>query len=530
MDVTLFARQALGVHLRLPFADYHRILFRWHAQMRRVSLPTRTGLRYALAAPRGSAKSTIVSFLLVLHDIAYAHERYIIIISATQRQAQLRLRALRRELTEDTALSRWFYPLFGRDHVQSSNNVLMLANGVRIEAFGAGTEMRGITHDSWRPTKIILDDAETSAAATSPRRRAHLNEWFGEVIEHLGNGYTHLLAIGTILHPKSLLSSLLERPDFESLRCRSIETFAPPSPHWDQWRVLLTSPSLKHPREQARSYFLEHRTEMETGTKVLWGAHEDYEQLLAQLVTQGRRAFYQEMQNEPLGPEDALFEPENAWRARRNSNGVEILSPPSTHYAGSPSLREYAFDDLRLFGYHDASMGKGRSTGKGDFAALATVALAPDGTLILLSIWVRRAPPSQQVTTLFETHVVAPFERLAVEGTGFQELLLMPIEAERKRRREQNQRHDLPVEIVKPTKNKQMRIASLEPLITSGRLALCENLPEEFWSELAAYPRVPHDDALDAVAGAVELALNAKIQGTEKKTTTVKRKKRRETF
>jgi phage terminase large subunit-like protein len=42
---------------------------------------------------------------------------------------------------------------------------------------------------------------------------------------------------------------------------------------------------------------------------------------------------------------------------------------------------------------------------------------------------------------------------------------------------------------------------------------LDEGLPEEFWRELEHYPRVDHDDALDATAGAVELALQAARRG-----------------
>lgn len=502
-DASLFGRLMLGGHLRLPMARFHHRLMIWHRRMGEVPLPARRGLRFALAAPRGNAKSTIVSLALTLHDIAYARERYILLISATQRQAEQRLRALRAEMTPRSPLAQWFHPRFERRAVTSSKR-LIEANGVRVEAFGAGMEMRGIVHDSWRPTKIVLDDAESSAAAESPRRRQRLHDWFDEVVEHLGHGYTHILAVGTILHPEGLLARLMQRPDFESMLCRSIEHFAEPSPLWDQWRDMLVDPRRPDAREQARQFYLAHCREMAAGAEVLWPEHEDYEQLQAQLVLQGRRAFFQEKQNQPLGPEEALFEPERAWRVRRGADGWELLPPPAAHHAAAPTrpVRTYALDSLRLAGYLDSAMGKGR----GDFAALANVARAPDGLLLVLSMWIKRAPPSQQVAALFDLHAEAPFEALAVEGTGFQELLTMPIEEERRRRREAGLRHDLPVQVVRPTRRKEARIAALEPLLTSGRLALADNLPEEFWRELHTWPRSEHDDALDAVAGAVELA------------------------
>jgi len=502
-DVTLFARQALAHALRLPFAPFHRALFRWHAEMGRGPLAERVGRRYVLAAPRGGAKSTVVSYILLLHDVAYARERYVVLLSATQRQARQRLAALRAELTRDTPLARWFAPRFGRDAVRSTANSIEVGD-LRIDAFGAGTEIRGISHGSWRPTKIVLDDAETSAAAESSRRRERLHDWFAEVVEHLGDRYTHLLAIGTVLHPRSLLSTLLERPDFAAMRCRAMESFPEPSPLWDEWRALLTDRSRADRREAARRFFLAHRDAMQAGARTLWPQQADCEELMAQLVAQGRRAFFQEKQNEPLGPEDALFDATVAWRARRTEDGWVVAPPPGAASAGRE--RTWRAADLRVFGYLDSALGKGAARGRGDFAALATVALAPDGTMILAAMWLRRAAPTEQVAALFDAHEAWPFDRVAVEGTGFQELLSIPIEDERRRRAEAGRRADLAVAIAKPRRAKALRIARLEPLLSAARLALADTLPEEFWTELSRWPKCDHDDALDAAAGAMELA------------------------
>ncbi len=500
-DPELFARIATPHALRLPFAEYHRTLFAWHRLMGAVPLASRNGLRFALAAPRGSAKSTIVSYILALHDIVYETERYLVLLSATRHQARQRLAAIRRELSGRTPLTRWLGPRAAQMRVESSAGTLT-AGRVRVDAYGGGSEIRGIGHDSWRPTKIILDDAESSAAAESPRRRARIHDWFGEVVEHLGAPSTHILAIGTVLHPQSLLATLLGRSDFESLRCPAIARFAEPSPEWNRWRAILTDRSLPERREAARAFFEERRADMERGSSVLWPALEDYEHLMARLVVQGRRTFYQEKQNEPLGPEDALFDPAVCWRARRIPGGWRVMPPTD-----DPSReREYADDALRRFGYHDAALGKsGRNAG--DFAALATVALAEDGTLILESVWLRRAAPTEQIAAMFDAHDLRPFERLAIEGTGFQELLTMPIAEERRRREALRRRADLPLVVVKPRRAKHIRIAAIEPLLGNARLVLSDTLPEEFHTELSRYPRSVHDDALDATAGAVDLAL-----------------------
>lgn len=283
-DLPIFAHHYLPDFTRLPFARFHHQLFAWHHAMGAEPLELRRGLRFALAAPRGSAKSTMVSLLLLLHDIAYRRERFILLISATERQARLRLRALRLELERGAIAA--YAPL------ESATAREILANGVRVEAYGAGSEMRGIAQRAWRPTKIILDDAESSAAASSPRRRTQLHEWFAEVVEHLGDRFTHLLAIGTVLHPQGLLPPLLARPDFTALRLASIEAFPHTTSEWESWRALLTDLSHSDRRERARAFFLQHRGIMEGGSRVLWPEKEDVEELLAQLTFQGRRAFY----------------------------------------------------------------------------------------------------------------------------------------------------------------------------------------------------------------------------------------------
>lgn len=496
-DPEFFARRFLTAYTRLPFAEFHRDLFRWHMAMAAEPLASRTGMRIAIAAPRGSAKSTIVSLILALHDLVFERESFIVLISATERQAALRLRALRSELESGEVARLISQP------IQSNARALVFPNA-RIESWGGGSEMRGISERAWRPSKIILDDAESSAVTNSASRRRRLHEWFGEVAEHLGDRFTHILAIGTVLHPQGLLPTLIGRPDFRGVLLRSVETWPEPTPLWDAWRAILTNPAEEDRRALARKFFVDHRTEMERGSRVLWPAKEDIEELSAQLLMQGRRAFHQEKQNTPLGPEDAVFDADAALRGI--VRGADLVIGRGEGNAFAESRRIKGISRAQRFAFLDAAMGKGRARGTGDFSALAVVMLAADGTLFLERIEARRIPPSEQVARLFDRHEATPFTRLAIEATGFQELLLLPIEEERKRRRAAGLRSDMPVETVHPKLRKEARIAALEPLLASGLLVLSPSLDEEFWIELARFPRTEHDDALDAAAGAVELA------------------------
>ncbi len=513
-DPEFFARVVLPSHCRLRFAPMHRRLFRWHGEMGIGRPPGRRGLRFALAAPRGSAKSTVVSLVLTLHDILFERERYILLLSATEAQARQRLKALRREL-EDGSVSRW--SIIASQERRFTTRALQFGN-VQVEAYGAGTEIRGINFEGFRPTKIILDDAEASRAATSARSRMRLREWFSEIVEYSGDTYTHLLAIGTVLHDKGLIADLLRRPDFTGHRARSIIGFSDNDLLWSEWRRRLLDFGDERRRITAREFYEAHRDEMDRGAEVLWPEKEDYEDLMSQLTLQGRRAFFQEKQNQPLGPEDALFDGESALRAQWL--GSELQVGVLRNGAFIP-VRRYAdaSGTGRRFGYLDAALGKGGRSGRGDFAALAEVVLLPDGSLVVDRLTARRLSPTEQVTRLFDAHERAAFERVAVEGTGFQELLLLPIEEERKRRQRSTRRADIPIETVHPKKSKLARIAALEPLISNGTIALGEGLDEEFWEELGTFPNTAHDDALDALAGAVTLARQVGPGGNDWKAT-----------
>lgn len=487
IDPELFARIVLAEHCRLPFAAHHRLLFAWHRAMG-GPLPGRRGRRFALAAPRGAAKSTVASLALPLHDLVFERERYIVLLSATERQARQRLRALRREAEQGPA--RGWLPDW------KATSAALHAGPALMEGFGAGAEIRGASHEGFRPTKIILDDAEPNNVARSPKAREKLHDWFSEVVEHLGDGYTHFLAVGTILHEKGLLATLLGRADFESLRARSIIAFPPEQALWTTWRRLLLDFEQPDRRQRARDFFLAHRAPMEAGAQVLWPEKEDYEELAAQLTLQGRRAFYQEKQNTPLGPEDALFDAEAALRADQREGAWCV------HQAANPEpIRRYAAGAGERFGFLDAALGKGRTRNHGDFAALAIVLLMPDQSLILERLVARRLSPTDQIALLYAEEARRPFALLGIEGTGFQELLLELLQAEAKRRGVR-----LRTEAVHPAKSKTARISALEPLLSTGALAIGADADEEFWEELNNWPRSTHDDALDAVAGAVALA------------------------
>ncbi|OPZ10787.1 MAG: Terminase-like family protein [candidate division BRC1 bacterium ADurb.BinA364] len=466
-------------------------------------LPGRAGRRFALAAPRGSAKSTLLSLLFPLHDMLYGQEKYIVLFSATLPQAKARLRNLRREIESNERLRRVYAAELRRSGPWTARSISIA--GAQFDAYSAGTEVRGISSGPWRPTKIILDDVEDSDEVESAELRARLLDWFREVVENLGDSSTHIDAVGTVLHPDSLLARLLERPDFEASRWQSVRSFAERADLWDEWRRRYLDPDNPRRQAAARAFFRERRGEMLRGAEALWPQKEDYYELMSQLAARGRRAFYKEKQNQPLRADSAVFDP-STWRYFRREG--ERLIPESAGGAspgrGSPAA--VRISELRVVGFLDSAMGRGAARKRGDFAAIATVGADCDGRLYALDVWLERATPSEQARRVLALHDVWNYALFGIEAGGFQGLIAEPIERLRRERAARGEKADLPVVELAPAGSKTERVAALEPLVHGGWLAFDRALGEEFFAQLEQFPRGAHDDGPDALASAVELA------------------------
>jgi predicted phage terminase large subunit-like protein len=172
---------------------------------------------------------------------------------------------------------------------------------------------------------------------------------------------------------------------------------------------------------------------------------------------------------------------------------------------------------LTIAGFLDSATGRGAHRNQGDYAAIATVGLAPSsGHFYLLDLWLRRAAPTVQIAAIFDLHERWRYAFFGIETNCFQQLLLLPIEEERQRRRALWENAvstspalfpawQLPIREVHHARPKELRIASLEPLLANGWLRLSTALPDLFWAELENFPHGRHDDGLDALEGALSL-------------------------
>ncbi|NQU44833.1 phage terminase large subunit [bacterium] len=178
------------------------------------------------------------------------------------------------------------------------------------------------------------------------------------------------------------------------------------------------------------------------------------------------------------------------------------------------STSDPTLSSLTIAGFLDSATGRNASRSRGDYAAIATVGLHPSGIWHVLDLWLRRAAPTAQIEAVFDLHARWNYALFGIEMNCFQQLLLLPLEEERKRRKAAGMPWQLPVREVHHSRNKEVRIASLEPFVTNGWLRFAHDLPDMLWNEMQTFPHGEHDDGLDAIESAISLlqTLHARAQ------------------
>ena len=143
------------------------------------------------------------------------YKHYEIILSDSSEQAEGFLSDIKTELEENAALREDFGELEGRVWKAS---VILLSNGVKIEALGAGKKIRGRRHKQWRPDLILCDDLENDENVNTPEQRKKLRDWFYKAVSKAGDTYTDIVYIGTLLHYDALLANVAKNPEYEAVR------------------------------------------------------------------------------------------------------------------------------------------------------------------------------------------------------------------------------------------------------------------------------------------------------------------------
>lgn len=487
-DLEFFAGAFFPHYCQYPFNEFH------HEDFKSIRFGERS-VRRGRAAPRGYAKSTIKTLIKPIHDLCYGLEKFIVIFSNTESQAVAKLKDIRSELLTNERLIAAFGVKFSRKSIaETAFEVQSRAGTMRFEAYGKGTEVRGIRFGSSRPSKIILDDVEHSEEVYNEQIREKDFSWLTDVVSKLGNTETNIEVVGTILHKDSLLNRILKNPMYDGKLYKAIISWSEREDLWEQWRNILRNIDSPTRASDADEFYKVNESEMLRGTKVLWPAKESYQFLMREMLETGKRSFMKEKQNEPLGPADKVFDLMRWYRETEQNGQPGILIEHSGVFIPMEHLTAYGVLDPAT-GQTKAKKGK-----LGDFAALITGLTDSKGRLFVHRASMRRDPPSKQIENIFTHHFEHRYEKFGVETNLYRNLLLPNIAAAKKRiETDLKKKVHLAFYDIENGENKEKRIFTLEPKITNGWILLNRALGQEFVTQLEDFPHGDHDDGPDAL-------------------------------
>lgn len=427
----LFGREYLSIHVPDRFGEHHHV-------MSDAVRKDGTGKRFVWAAPRGHAKSTLMSLVVPMWWACYGFKRYIILVADTSHQAEMFLAAIISEFEENPGLNETFGlgPMVDQkgQPVAWRDREIVLSNGVTIAAYGAGKAIRGAKKGEHRPDAIVVDDLENDEHVRTAEQRDKLDQWFLRALLNLGDHDTDIYMVGTVLHHDSVLSRRLNDPSWDS----------------HTWRAIT-----ERGEGDERTFH------------ALWPERWSIEALQKKQSEIGSIAFAAEYQNDPTAMGAGVFQ--DGW---------------FKYYQAAPEgLAKYAGVDLAI--------SKSTAADK-----TAIVKVATDGTRVYVleaveDKWSFREAETEIIGRCHDCAVVG-IETVAYQVAMAEELMRNSI---------------LPIREMHPSKDKLTRAISLSAHVESGKVLFDRYKHGELRRQLLDFPMGAHDDLVDALGYAVQLAL-----------------------
>lgn len=423
------------------------------------------GARDVIIAPRGAAKSTIVSLIYPIWRALLQMSRYVIVAMDSFTQAALQLEAIKAELEENPRLAMDFPEIAGKGRIWREGEIVC-KNNCRIEGVGAAMKLRGRRHGPYRPDLVILDDVENDENVRSQEQRDKLESWILKAVLKLGpaDDSMDLLHIGTVLHHDAVILRNEKRPGWRAARFRALMELPVNSDLWDQWEEILRNEG----ETAAHAFYSERQAAMDEGAVLNWPAMQSLERLMIQRA-ESPSAFASEQQGEPVS-ENAPFRLEDL-----------------TYWA-------QVKPDWLLFGAVDPSLGKkGRQR---DPSAILIGGIDRSGRYPVMDVVeasIRKRTPDRIIEDILALQQQHGCQLWFVETIQFQEFLRTEIMA-----RALARGIVLPAMAITPHTDKALRIESLQPHVVMGAIRFHAS-QRTLLQQLTQWPDADHDDGPDCL-------------------------------
>jgi len=456
----LFAVTYFPHYVKGAPSAFHLWLYRHLPAVARAS----EGRRELVAAPRGNAKSTVVSLLFTLWCLIRRLKRFPVILSDTLDQAAVHLQGIKTELEFNPRLAADYPDDVGPGPVWQAYEIVT-ATGAKVKVGGAGKALRGFRHGAQRPDLVIADDLENDENVKSPEQRGKLEAWLDKTVEPLGppDGSMDLIWVNTFLHYDAVAMRKSRNPMWRTRVFKAVIRWPDRMDLWERWEGILRNGDPTTAEAEADTFFADNQIEMLAGSEVLWPTVQPLVKLLKIRVRIGDAAFASEYQNAPTDGENQMFGAITFWVSR---------------------LSEWVF-----VGACDPSLGGGP---KSDPSAIGVGGFnRVTGILDVVEASIRRRVPSVIIADIEALHRQYKCLKWGVETVQFQAFFARQLVKDSAQRGVA-----IPMVPIKSTTEKALRIESLEPHVRNGLIRLHPS-QGVLLEQLRFYPQHPHDDGPD---------------------------------
>jgi predicted phage terminase large subunit-like protein len=473
-DFDFFVNTYFPHYIRSPHkSELHKYLF---ARLPEI-IRSEKSETDAIAAPRGEAKSTLVSQLFVLWCLVTGRKRYPVIVMDSIDQAYPMLEAIKAELEFNPRLMMDFPEACGQGRVWQSGTIIT-RNDAKVQVAGSGKKLRGLRHGPYRPDLCVLDDIENDEQVRNPDQRDKLQSWLTKTVLPLGGAGAKfdVVYIGTILHYDSVLNRTLANKLWKSAKFKALLNWPDNMALWDRWEELLRNEG----EAAADAFYLAHEAELVAGSVCSWAARP----LLALMkirARDGHDTFDSEYQNDPVAGDNAPFAKViNFWVNR---------------------LPEWLF-----YGACDPSLGKAGAS-RDPSALLVGGFNRTTGVLDVVEAQIKKRLPDRIIEDVIalqrEYHCLV----WGIETVQFQEFLRTELV-----KRSAAAGIPVPARAVQPHSDKLLRIETLQPHMANGLIRL-HSSQSTLIEQLRHFPKADHDDGPDALHMLWMLAVSGRDGG-----------------
>ena len=180
----------------------------------------------AVAAPRGSAKSTNFTLAYGLSVALFREQSYIIVLGASEEMAAETVGEFSYELHENDDIVREFG--IRRFITDTKTDLIIECNDgyqFRILGRGPGQKIRGRKWQGKRPGLLLFDDVEDDEQVETKEQRIKFLRWFFRAAKQCLRLGGKCRGHGTILNEDSMLANLMKNPEWLTKVYRAHKSF-----------------------------------------------------------------------------------------------------------------------------------------------------------------------------------------------------------------------------------------------------------------------------------------------------------------